>query len=53
MEAYHRLFDPFRAKREELAKDPDTLEDILKAGAARARVAAAATMEKVRTAVGL
>ena len=53
LEAYHRLFDPFRAKREELAKDPDTLEDILKAGAARARTAACATMEKVRLAVGI
>ena len=53
LEAYHRLFDPFRAKREELAKDPDTLEDILKAGAARAREAAMVTMEKVRAAVGL
>ena len=53
LEAYHRLFDPFRATREELAKDPDTLEDILKAGAARARTAAAATMDKVRSAVGL
>ena len=51
--AYHRLFDPFRAKREELAKDPDTLEDILTAGAAKARAAAAITMEKVRAAVGL
>ena len=51
--AYHRLFDPFRAKREELAKDPDTLEDILKAGAAKARAAAAITMKKVRAAVGL
>jgi hypothetical protein len=36
-----------------LAKDPDTLEDILKAGAARARAAATITMEKVRAAVGL
>ena len=53
LEAYHRLFDPFRAKREELAKDPATLEDILQAGAARARAAAAVTMEKVRAAVGL
>ena len=51
--AYHRLFDPFRAKREELAKDPDTLEDILKAGAAKARAAAAVTLEKVYAAVGL
>ena len=53
LEAYHRLFDPFRAKREELAKDRDTLEDILKAGAEKARAAAAPTMEKVRAAVGI
>ena len=51
--AYHRLFDPFRARRDELAKDPGSLEDILKAGAERARAAAAPTMEKVRRAVGL
>ena len=53
LEAYHRLFDPFRAKREELAKDPAALEDILQAGARRARAAAALTMDKVRQAVGL
>ena len=53
LEAYHRLFDPFRAKREELAKDPAALEDILQNGAKRARAAAAPTMEKVRSAVGL
>lgn len=53
LEAYHRLFDPFRAKREELAKDPATLEDILREGAKKARAAAAPTMEKVRQAVGL
>jgi tryptophanyl-tRNA synthetase len=53
LEAYHRLFDPFRAKREELAKDPDALEDILQDGAKRARAAAAITMAKVRSAVGL
>ena len=51
--AYHRLFDPFKARRDELAKDPDSLEDILKTGAERARAAAAPTMEKVRRAVGL
>ena len=39
--AYKRLFDPFREKRAELEKDPDALEDILKAGAARARAEAA------------
>ncbi len=53
LEAYRRLFDPFRAKREELAKDPATLEDILQDGARRARAAAAPVMEKVRQAVGL
>ena len=51
--AYKRLFDPFKAKREELAKDPDALEDILRTGAQRARAAAAQTMDKVRAAVGL
>ena len=51
--AYHRLFDPFKARRDELAKDPDSLEDILQDGAKRARAAAAPTMEKVRAAVGL
>ncbi len=51
--AYKRLFDPFRERREELMKDPSALEDILQAGAARARQAAAPVMEKVRAAVGL
>jgi len=53
LNAYHRLFDPFKARREELAKDPAALEDILQMGAKRARTAAAPTMEKVRKAVGL
>jgi len=51
--AYHRLFDPFKARRDELARDVDTLEDILRDGAARAKKAAAPVMEKVRKAVGL
>ena len=37
LEAYHRLFDPFKERREQLAKDPDALEDILQDGAKRAR----------------
>ena len=53
LEAYHRLFDPFRERREELARDPARLEDILAEGARKARAAAAPTMEKVRRAVGL
>jgi tryptophanyl-tRNA synthetase len=53
LEAYNRMFDPYREKRECLAKDPDTLEDILKAGAVKARAAAAVTLDKVRAAVGI
>jgi tryptophanyl-tRNA synthetase len=53
LEAYHRLFDPFRARREELAKDPSSLEDILQTGARKARATAAETMAKVREAVGI
>ena len=51
--AYHRMFDPFKARRDELEKDSDALEDILREGAKKARAAAAAQMEKVRRAVGL
>ena len=50
---YERTFAPFREKRERLAADPDYVEDILRAGAARARAEAARTMDKVRAAVGL
>ena len=42
-----------KARREELAKDPAALEDILQDGAKRARAEAAKTMERVRAAVGL
>lgn len=51
--AYHRLFDPFREKREALAQDPAMLEDVLAEGARKARAAAAPVMDKVRSAVGL
>jgi tryptophanyl-tRNA synthetase len=51
--AYHRLFDPMREKREALSQDVDTLEDILREGAKKARQAAAATMDKVRASVGV
>ncbi len=46
-------FAPFRERRRELASHPDTVEDILRAGAARARAEAQQTMELVRSAVGL
>ena len=50
---YERTFAPFREKREKLASDPSYVEDVLKAGAARARAEAAKTMDRVRSAVGL
>jgi tryptophanyl-tRNA synthetase len=50
IEAY---FAPFRDKRKELAQSPDTVEDILREGAKRARHEAQLTMDKVRTATGL
>ncbi len=53
LEAYHRMFDPFREKREALAKDPDYVEDVLNEGKRRACEAAAPLMEKVRKAVGI
>lgn len=46
-------FAPFRAKRKELAARPDTVEDILREGAKKARLETERTMEKVRTASGL
>lgn len=46
-------FEPFRAKRKELAQRPDTVEDILKAGAQKARAEAQRTMDLVRQATGL
>jgi tryptophanyl-tRNA synthetase len=46
-------FGPFREKRKELAARPNTVEDILREGAKRARVEAQRTMEKVHKATGL
>lgn len=46
-------FGPYREKRKQLAKDPATVEDVLRAGAQKARVEANKTMELVRTATGL
>ncbi len=46
-------FAPYRDKRKELAKNPATVEDVLRAGAVRARVEAEKTMELVRKATGL
>ena len=46
-------FGPFRAKREELAADPERVEAILRSGAQRARVEAGLTLKRARQAVGL
>lgn len=48
-----RHFGPARERRRELAARPDDVMDVLRDGAARARAAARATMERVRERVGL
>ncbi|MBO5922935.1 MAG: tryptophan--tRNA ligase [Lentisphaeria bacterium] len=52
-EAVEAYFGPMRAKREEFAKDPGEVWNILNKGAEKARATAAETMDKVRKAVGL
>ncbi len=46
-------FTPYRKKREELAKNLDYVNDVLRKGAERANAVAGDTMAKVRKAVGL
>jgi len=46
-------FKPYRAKREQLQKNPDYVREVLKKGAERARPVAHKTFEDVRKAVGL
>ncbi len=46
-------FAPFRARRAELAADPDYVWEVLADGAARARVLAAQTLAEVKERVGL
>lgn len=46
-------FAPYREKRAELENDPDTVEDILQAGARRARAAVQPVLEQARRAIGL
>ncbi|UQZ89121.1 tryptophan--tRNA ligase [Deltaproteobacteria bacterium Smac51] len=53
LEIIWNYFEPQREKRAELVKDPDTIHDIMKAGAAKARAVAEVTMEDVRRRVGL
>ncbi len=52
-EKFEAHFGPLRAKRAELAAQPEAVEAILQRGAARAREQAAATLHRARRAVGL
>ena len=52
-ELFKETFEPFRTKREELSKNLDYVEEVLRKGAERAREAASVTLTKARVAVGL
>ena len=52
-EAAMNYFAEARDRREKLVADPDTLEDILQAGAVKARAKAQEVLDRVRQAVGL
>jgi tryptophanyl-tRNA synthetase len=51
--AIWEFFAPLRARRKELAADPEYIDRVLDNGAARARAVAHPTMTRVRQAVGL
>ncbi|MDR2199652.1 MAG: tryptophan--tRNA ligase [Deltaproteobacteria bacterium] len=53
IEIVWNYFAPYREKRLEMEKRLDDVRDVLKSGAAKARKAARATMDKVRDVVGL
>ena len=52
-EHYWNFFAPYRAKRAELAANPDYVEKVLRDGAERARAVAAKTMARARKNCGL
>ena len=52
-EALWDHFAPMRARRQEILRDPGYVDEVLRAGAVRAREVAGATMARVREAVGL
>lgn len=52
-EKFEAHFGPLRAKRAELAANPDFVEGVLRRGAERARAEARATLARARAAVGL
>jgi tryptophanyl-tRNA synthetase len=53
LDLYLRHFEPLRQRREELAGDLDTVEDILQSGARRARQETRLTLDAARKAIGL
>jgi tryptophanyl-tRNA synthetase len=53
LERIHDTFDEARARREELARDPDTVLDILRDGARQARETAGAVLARCKRACGL
>ena len=50
---FNETFAPFRERRAELAAHPETVKEILAAGAERARKQARITLDKARAAVGI
>jgi tryptophanyl-tRNA synthetase len=52
-EAIMDHFGPMRARRAELERNPDYVDQVLRDGAARAREVATVTMDRVRLAIGL
>jgi tryptophanyl-tRNA synthetase len=52
-EVVERVLGPARERRAALAADPDFVEEVLRAGAHRARATAQETMEDVRSACGI
>jgi tryptophanyl-tRNA synthetase len=52
-EAIMDHFGPMRARRAELERNPDYVDEVLRKGAERAREVAGTTMDRVRVAVGL
>ncbi|MNU02618.1 Tryptophan--tRNA ligase 2 [compost metagenome] len=47
------MLAPIRARREELAKDPDYVFDILRKGTEKARALTQQTLDEVRDALGM
>jgi tryptophanyl-tRNA synthetase len=46
-------FGPIRSRREEYAKDPDAIMEMLKEGSQKAQAVAAETLKEVKQAMGI